>query len=190
MKPESLKYPRGSSFVPRAARTISIIWTKIAVVFFALFVTNTSYSAQTDKIRLIVPSSELQYVQDASQPLSERLESDESILLSWIPADDGFQYFLSVTARGMSNGNGPTILFGWTEAYLSNNYSQLDNRYRPDWLQNSSDFQRADGVPNGVISLGAGWHHGGPKRNLSTTLRQRRLGFTEQAETSRARPAG
>ena len=28
------------------------------------------------------------------------------------------------------------------------------------------------------------------KRNLSTTLRQRRLGFTEQAETSRARPAG
>ena len=28
------------------------------------------------------------------------------------------------------------------------------------------------------------------RRNLSTTLRQRRLGFTEQAETSRARPAG
>ena len=125
----------------------------------------------TDSFRLFAPSSQVQHMKAAFQPVAARLQSDQKISVTWIASRGAA--LPAKTLKAQSDSTGPILWFGWTEEYIARLYSKYKNRFQPQWVRDDTTFRPVAGVPAGVIELGAGWHQSTPDGPVTLSLPRR-----------------
>ena len=145
------------------------IWKSLLGLFLFAAAHSPLYASQADEIRLIVPHANSKYIQLYSHPLASILKSSESISLRWIPAEYGARNLVSKTNTTMVNP-GPLLWFAWSEDSIIRIYSDVADKYQPNWVKNGNISGWSGSSLDGVISIGAGWHHGGPDAAITISI--------------------
>ena len=126
-----------------------------------------------EKIHLIVPWSDMEYMRSVLHPFAAQLYSEEGIELRWKPVTANAASLIEETTTAQQSGEGPILWFGWSEKFAANLYAGSHGNLQPDWVLHRRDFQGLGDVPAGMVALGAGWYRGEPDRPVILSLPRR-----------------